>query len=240
MYNLSWNTDGYILGATMAFTALEISSEDKFLTLDEIQNLNRSSINAFDQGAVFNNSVSAQRVSDHFRNLINIAPFTLLIFEKGRKEAGVIGLMLAETLALTTGTTLVVKKMVRRIRPLAYNNKFSLEEKMKAGTTRSFFSGHTAHVSSLSFFTAKIIHDLYPNSKWRKVVWASAIVIPAFAGYMRYKAGKHFPSDILVGYGVGAVFGILIPQFHKISNDKLAIGAIPISNGAMLNLSLKF
>ena len=103
--------------------------------------------------------------------------------------------------------------------------------------TNSFDGNPT---DALSFFTAKVINDLYPNSKYKGLAWAGAITIPAFAGYLRYRAGKHFPSDIFVGYGVGAALGVLIPQFHKIKNDNVSLQAIPLSDGAMVNLSLIF
>lgn len=32
---------------------------------------------------------------------------------------------------------------------------------------------------------------------------------------LRVKALKHFPTDTAVGLGVGAISGILVPEFHK-------------------------
>ena len=239
-YELSWNTDGYLLGAAMTFSTMAIAKKQQFLSTNDLRKLNRLDINSFDRQATYNYSTTANMWSDVFRDAIVLAPLSLMALKKARSEAGIIGLMFLETFAITTSSTLAVKTTVRRVRPLAYNEDFSLDEKLKASTTRSFFSGHTAHVSALSFFSAKVINDLYPNSKYKGLTWAGAITIPAFAGYLRFRAGKHFPSDIFVGYGIGAALGILIPQFHKIKNDKLAVNAIPIGDGAMVNLSLKF
>ena len=41
-------------------------------------------------------------------------------------------------------------------------------------------------------------------------------MLPAVTGYLRFKAGKHFPTDIIVGYGVGATIGYLVPELHKL------------------------
>ena len=88
-----------------------------------------------------------------------------------------------------------------------------------------FFSGHTSSSAYFSFFTAKVFADTHPNSKWKPVVWGSAIALPAMTGYLRYKAGKHFPTDVIVGYGVGAAFGILIPELYKNKNFNLKVGS---------------
>ncbi len=239
-YELSWDTDGYILGAAMTFSTIAVAKEQRFLNTDDLSKLNRLDINSFDRQATYNYSTTANMWSDVCKDAIVLLPLSLMAFKKVRSEAGVIGLMFLETFTVTTSSALAVKTTVRRVRPLAYNEDYPLEEKLKASTSRSFFSGHTAHVSSLSFFTAKVINDLYPNSKYKGLAWAGAITIPAFAGYLRYRAGKHFPSDIFVGYGVGAALGVLIPQFHKIKNDNVSLQAIPLSDGAMVNLSLIF
>lgn len=62
---------------------------------------------------------------------------------------------------------------------------------------------------------AKVYSDYKPN-KSKFLIYGLAAIPPALIGYFRYKAGKHFPSDIIVGYVVGAVGGILIPHLHKI------------------------
>jgi membrane-associated phospholipid phosphatase len=54
-------------------------------------------------------------------------------------------------------------------------------------------------------------------------IWGVAAAIPASVGYMRIKAGKHFLTDNLIGYGVGAAAGILIPELHKKANKNLQI-----------------
>ena len=39
-------------------------------------------------------------------------------------------------------------------------------------------------------------------------------------GLYRYKAGKHFPADIIARLIVGATSGILIPEIHKVKPGK--------------------
>ena len=55
------------------------------------------------------------------------------------------------------------------------------------------------------------------------MVWGVAAAIPATVGYLRIKSGKHFLSDNIVGFAVGAASGILIPEIHKKKNKNVEI-----------------
>jgi membrane-associated phospholipid phosphatase len=48
-------------------------------------------------------------------------------------------------------------------------------------------------------------------------VWGAAAAVPAAVAYFRIQAGKHFLSDNIVGYAVGATAGIVVPQLHKVA-----------------------
>ena len=121
---------------------------------------------------------------------------------------------MATTGALFTITTSTVK----RSRPFAYNKNLSIGARGESGARRSFFAGHTAATASATFFAAKIFNDFNPDSPVGPYVWTAAALVPAWVGYLRSKAGKHFLTDNLVGYGVGALSGILIPELHKKEN----------------------
>ena len=79
---------------------------------------------------------------------------------------------------------------------------------------KSFFSGHTSMTAANSFYAAKVYADMYPDSKWKPWVWTAAALLPAVTAQQRMAAGKHFFTDVLVGYGVGALIGWGIPQLH--------------------------
>ncbi|MEZ4880043.1 MAG: phosphatase PAP2 family protein [Chitinophagales bacterium] len=51
-------------------------------------------------------------------------------------------------------------------------------------------------------------------------MWTGAAIIPAITGLCRYGAGKHFFTDVIVGYAIGSAIGIGIPQLHKIKQKK--------------------
>jgi DNA-binding transcriptional regulator LsrR (DeoR family) len=45
--------------------------------------------------------------------------------------------------------------------------------------------------------------------------------------YFRIEAGKHFLSDNIVGYAVGATMGVVVPQLHKVAG-KQGISLVPM------------
>jgi F0F1-type ATP synthase assembly protein I len=50
-------------------------------------------------------------------------------------------------------------------------------------------------------------------------MWTAAALIPAVTGFSRVNTHNHFPTDVIVGYIVGAAIGYLIPEFHKSENS---------------------
>ena len=86
--------------------------------------------------------------------------------------------------------------------------------------TNSFFAGHTAHTAAATFFAAKVFHDYNPGSRAQPYVWTAAAAVPAVVAFTRVKAGKHFLSDNIVGYAVGATVGVVVPQLHKMAGRR--------------------
>jgi membrane-associated phospholipid phosphatase len=54
-----------------------------------------------------------------------------------------------------------------------------------------------------------------PERAVRAAAWAGAALLPAVTGYFRMRAGKHFLSDVAVGYVAGAAIGLSIPLLHR-------------------------
>lgn len=98
-----------------------------------------------------------------------------------------------------------------RIPPFVYNPNVPLEKKLEEGTKSSFYAGHPAAAATASFFLVKVYHDFHPESKFTGFLWAGAIVPPATVGYLRYRNGQHYFSDILFGIPLAAFIGIMIP-----------------------------
>tara|TARA_R110000737_G_scaffold233419_1_gene246652 strand:- start:169 stop:972 length:804 start_codon:yes stop_codon:yes gene_type:complete len=221
LYKTTWKQSGFVFGGTAAMLGGAVLIEDRRgpLTVEDINSLDRETIFGIDQGSVGNFSSRAGIDSDHFKNVAFVAPLALFFSGQARENTKEILIMYAEVMALNSGVTSICKSSFGRFRPYAYNPDVDLEIKLASTTRRSLFSGHVSHVASLSYFTATVFDDLYPESNYKYVVWAGAIAAPAITGYLRVKAGRHFPTDVIIGYGVGALVGYFIPELHKITQD---------------------
>ena len=208
--------------AGLAITNFLISTPEALTEADILQ-LDGQSINSFDRYAISRNSKTAQEWSDVFLTGVLVLPTIFLSHHHTRKDIIPLVSMSVEVIAINWALTSITKKIAGRTRPLAYNSAFPLEEKTTENARASFFSGHTSHTAALSFFTAKVMTDYHSDARiGAKIgIWAFAASIPAVTGYLRIRAGKHFPTDTIVGYLAGGLVGIAIPSLHKRSEQRL-------------------
>lgn len=221
VYKLSYAKEFTITGLCVATLTPSFFLKKNKPVLNETQlnQLNKADIWKVDRFACNNWNPKIAKASDVLMFGSMVLPALLLINKPARNEAGKISLLYFETLLLNAGITNLTKEIFKRKRPYTYNANAPLSKKMERDATSSFFSGHTSFAASSSFFLAKVYADTNPNSKWKPVVWTSAAIIPLTTGIFRVAAGKHFPTDILVGYLVGAATGIFVPHLHKINRS---------------------
>src|SRR6185436_4832312 len=84
------------------------------------------------------------------------------------------------------------------------------------GATSSFPSGHVAMTACNTFYTAKIINDFSDNTGLKIGAWTTATLYSAVVAFLRVKSGKHYPTDVIAGYFIGAAAGILIADLHQL------------------------
>ncbi|HEY8399957.1 MAG TPA: phosphatase PAP2 family protein [Cytophagaceae bacterium] len=160
----------------------------------------------------------------------------LLFDKKIRHEALSVGVVLLTTSSVMANAYSWGVGHINKYRPYVYNTKESIERRTRNGSRNSFYGGHAAAAAAASFFIAKVYHDYNPGSKLTPYLFAGAIIPPTIVSYYRYKAGMHFPSDLIVGVAAGAGIGILIPQLHKRKSDKLTL--LPSSNGIYISYQI--
>lgn len=215
-YTLNWKTDVpfTLIGGGTTFTSLILHKNLEPLSPDQLNALDRSQVIPFDRKATYNWSPSAALASDILMYSSFAAPFTLLAGENTREDFGKLALIGAEVMLINVGLTNLFKQTVKRNRPYTYNPNAPQHYKLEKDARNSFFSGHTSVTASMYFMTATMYADYNPDSKWKPLVWSISATIPAFTGWLRVRAGKHFWTDVITGYMVGALVGFLVPHLH--------------------------
>ncbi|BBE18186.1 membrane-associated phospholipid phosphatase [Aquipluma nitroreducens] len=119
------------------------------------------------------------------------------------------GLMIGESFLVTTVFATALKHAVNRARPF---ETYPDIQKLSAGGSSSFPSGHTSDV----FSTATSLSLAFP--KW--YVIAPCYTYAALVGYSRMHLGVHYPSDVLAGAVVGAGSAFLCYKAQKWLNHR--------------------
>ena len=223
-YKTSWAVDGTYLGVSLGLNVLgfKLVQDKEALTLEEMNDLSEDDVPRIDRFIAGNYSENADDLSYYpFYGSFAVPVVMMLTDSKLRPHAGQISVLFVESMATTGALFTITAGLVDRPRPLTYNTSVPEELRREASAQRSFFAGHTAATASATFFAAKIYNDFYPDSALKPYVWTAAAAVPAWVAYLRSKAGKHFLTDNIVGYAIGAASGILIPEFHKIEDSNL-------------------
>ena len=131
-------------------------------------------------------------------------------------------LVFAETILMSQGLTWLGKTTFGRARPYAYLPASQRPDHhsydVSAGrTAASMPSGHTssAWAGAAMGMTTHLL--LRPQAGWgeRGGVGFLGGVLAGATSALRVEAGQHFPSDVLVGAGIGILAGVAVPMLHR-------------------------
>lgn len=220
VYERSSKTDLPLLSGAIGGLGLGfyLGKNVEALTPEDLALLDQRNVPSFDRWACQRFSPKADHLGDVILRICAFSP--LLVLASPRLDSDqkwTYGLMYIETGILTYGVTEITKLLSRRIRPYAYNSEVPMSEKMKSyEAKKSFFSGHTSLSFANAVFLAQTYSAVYPESRWKPAVWGAGLSAAALVGILRVLAGKHFPSDVLVGALVGSFLGFVIPRLHEV------------------------
>ena len=158
--------------------------------------------------------------SDYIFNTGQLLPFGLFIWKKYRRDWFDVSLMYLESQVaqgLFYGYAPFGPTAVDRFRPSVYYDQLSQESRSDGNERNSMFSGHVSTAATGFYFFARMIDDYNPQltGGQRALVYTGATLPSLLMGWLRIKALKHYPTDVFVGLGVGAVSGIGVPSVHK-------------------------
>jgi len=228
-YKTSLVKDGLIItGLTgLSVTGLYLVQQKHGLSDDELARLTKDDVPRMDRWVAGKYSESAQTTSDFLCYPVMLAaPAALALNPAARGRFGQVAALYLETMMTTDAIFTMTVGNVYRYRPYLYGTEGGSGRSGKIATN-SFFAGHVAHTATATFFAAKVFHDFNPDSPAQPYIWTAAALVPAATGYFRMAAGKHFLSDVLVGYAVGATAGVVVPQLHK-KKDGTGLSLLPM------------
>jgi len=242
-YELSMPEDGIILGIglPLLYFGYRLDQAVHPINPEEIKNLKQTEINGFDRYATYQYSENAANLSDTFVYICLASPVALLFSQDIRKDAGTIYSMYGQSLIYGLSLPLLSKGMVPRFRPFVYNPEVPDHVKLTKDARKSFFSGHTSIAFTSMIFFASIFSGYYPESQWKPYVWTGSILLASSVGYLRVAAGKHYPTDVLLGALVGSLIGSIIPKIHESNTTSIAYPPANMSyKKTFLNVSFVF
>ncbi len=232
VYKLKYGIDIPLTAAGTAWTLYgfsKIYGRDK-VPEAEILALDANDLNSIDRSTADNYSEKAKAASDKFFYGAMPAPLIFLFDKKIRKDAGKIGLLYLEAMAIT-GTIYTASAMTaNRFRPYAYNPEVPMGTRRGGGARNSFPAGHPGLVATSTFFMAKVYSDYHPEMRNKWILYTAAGGASLATGLLRIKAGQHFPTDVMVGIPIGVLSGILVPHFHK-NKENRNLTLMPYSSG---------
>jgi membrane-associated phospholipid phosphatase len=247
-YHYGWKQEIPYLASSVGLLSTGIIIEKTYsiqpYTPQEIAGLNREDINAFDRNATYNWAPGLSTASDVLMIASIVSPVLFLTNKSTRHDFGWLALMSWEVLSINYGMVTTVKNLTKRGRPYVYNPNVPMEERTASENRESFYSNHASTTAAMSFFIATVLTDYHPDMKtaYKITVWSLAVLYPAVTAYLRVGSGKHFPTDVIAGYAIGAFTGWLVPFLHKKkkSSDKFSFAPISIQGNAGIYLSYKF
>ena len=221
-YALSTKKDLGLAGLSLAsgLSAWIAYSHLSPLTPNDIDRLDKSTINPIDRYAVSMSSERAGQWSDILGSACLLSPLLTLTQPKAQKNNLQLALIYAETITLTGTIVYLTKCTVKRPRPFVFNPSAPQELKLNKSARMSFFSGHTALSFASAVFFSTTYSDYSSDNQWDAVIWSSAITTASLVGYFRIRAGKHYVSDVIAGALVGSAIGYGIPALHRTSDSE--------------------
>jgi len=238
VYRVNYFVEGAIIAVGMAGDLFAIprlknkasldSAEVVFANSDQQKNL----INSADRWALKQQTSDRtlwKKISDDGEIGIFLLPSLLMIDKNIRKDWLHILFMYVEghTVTFTFYNYSPLGPFFQnRYRPAVYYSELGPDAQKNSNNRNSFYSGHTASCAYSTFFMVKVYCDYHPNiGAVKYLLYLAASIPPLAIGYARIRSLDHFPSDIAVGFGLGAIIGIVVPALHKIPCSKyLSLG----------------
>lgn len=186
---------------------------------------------------------AADKASDWFSALA-AAPLALggYAWYRGDTDGGSFAaytVMYAQVVALQNGLNLLARSSALWPRPYIYGDdgaSATMAQKAQGEAYGSFFSGHASAAFTTAVFIGDFFSEVYPNSPYKGIVWATSLSLASFVGVLRVAAGKHYPTDVVAGALVGTGVSLFVLKIYR----NFAKNAVFSASWNNISLNMKF
>jgi membrane-associated phospholipid phosphatase len=149
------------------------------------------------------------------------------------------GLIVAESAAIAGVLNFTVKALAARERPFVH--QLAPEDKPNTGrpqdNNQSFYSGHSTLTMSLAVSAGTVAH--MRGYRWAPALYGGGIALSLTTGYLRIAADKHWSTDVLTGWIVGAAIGYAVPRFlHRRESTAGTPSITPLASPSMVGVAM--
>ncbi len=187
--------------------------------------LNKSDLAPWDRFAAGRYNKTASSASDVLVLAVGGSMFCVDAWEKTRSQitwTPVLqdGIILGEAMTWAAALSLNVRAMRLHPRPFVYDstNGSTRSDREAPEAAGSFFSGHASAAFVGAAYLATVYPLRHPEFQHPGLLWAGSLTAASTVAILRVAAGKHFPSDVVAGAGVGALLGWGFAKMHESHN----------------------
>lgn len=217
-YDMSWQVDGWLLPLSLSVYVL---GQFRYADMEavKVNEFSKDDLLPWDKPFAGTYNQAAANWSDYLYGFALI-PLGMSFYDwrKGDlngREYSTEWLMLLEAISLQAGLNLMTRSLRFWPRPFIYGSSGKKEERESGQVSGSFYSGHSSTAFTLASFFSTTYYQRNPNNSNRYWFYASSYGIATVIAALRVGAGKHFPTDVVVGAVVGGTIGWAVPQLHK-------------------------
>ena len=169
---------------------------------------------------------TADKISDIFALGI-LVPFAVEGYDlatgnSDAREALTFLSMAAEIALFQNGLNLLVRSARLWPRPEIFDDD---ADRTKGESWGSFYSGHTSAAFAIAVFSSMWFEEKHSESSYVPLVWGVSLSAAAAVGVLRIAAGKHYPTDVVVGALAGSATSYAIVRLHR--NSRVSVTALP-------------
>ena len=206
-----------LAGSALTGGGLLVANRVPPVTEEQRLQLRIEDLPPMDRALVFPDQPLIGGISDMVAYSQVLVPVGAAAFGLERRDAQDVLARHYQVLAITYGSSYLIKAAVWRARPFLYDPNVSPERAADRTGGNSFPSSHVAVAFASATFISTIA-DQYWDERYTTILTVGSYATASMAAILRIAAGRHFVSDVLAGALLGIAVGWAVPTAHLLSS----------------------